>query len=60
MQPDLMLREPIDVLEHSPLIRGLHLSLQYACEHGEIGLTKSLATNRKFVHWAANAFGVTA
>ena len=47
---------PIDVLEQSPLVRGIHLTLNYAADHGEIGLTKSQAMHRKFVHWSADAF----
>lgn len=56
MCPELTLRRSIDVLEHSPLVRGVHLTLNYALKHSEIGLTKSQAMNRKFVHWAADAF----
>ncbi len=56
MDPTLKLHANVDVLEHSPLLRGLVLTLRYAEEHGGIGLTKSDAMNRKFVHWAAAAF----
>jgi hypothetical protein len=43
-------------LAHSPLLRGALLTLQYAQEHGGIGLTKSLAFKRVFVHWAVEHF----
>jgi hypothetical protein len=56
MEPDLVLRHDIDPLEHSPLVRGLVLSMSYAEENAGIGLTKSGAMNRKFVHWAAGRF----
>jgi hypothetical protein len=45
--PDLM---------HSPLLRGALLTLQYAQEHGSIGLTKTKAFKRSFVHWAVEHF----
>jgi len=56
MDPTLELHADVDVMDHSPLLRGMVLSLRYADEHGGIGLTKSDAMNRKFVHWAAAAF----
>jgi hypothetical protein len=56
MDPTIALHKPIDPCEHSPLIRGLVLSLNYAVEHGGIGLTQTGAMNRKFVTFAANAF----
>ena len=56
MNPTLKLHSDVDVMEHSPLLRGMVLALRYADEHGGIGLTKSDAMNRKFVHWAADAF----
>ena len=43
-------------LAHSPLLRGALLTLQYAQEHGAIGLTKNLAFKRAFVHWAVERF----
>ncbi|WP_306150572.1 MULTISPECIES: hypothetical protein [unclassified Roseibium] len=49
MDPTIALHKPIDPCEHSPLIRGLVLSLNYAVEHGGIGLTQTGAMNRKFV-----------
>jgi DNA-binding IclR family transcriptional regulator len=39
-------------LAYSPLLRGALLTLQYAQEHGSIGLTKTKAFKRVFVHWA--------
>lgn len=56
MDPTLKLHANADIMEHSPLLRGMVLTLRYAEEHGGIGLTKSDAMNRKFVHWAAAAF----
>lgn len=56
MDPTLKLHTDVDVLKHSPMLRGMFLTLDYAEEHGGIGLTKSDAMNRKFVHWAAAAF----
>lgn len=44
------------ILKYSPLVRSCHLTFGYITEHGEIGLTKSKAFNRKFLHWAAEAF----
>jgi hypothetical protein len=56
MEPELVLRRDIDPVAHSPLVRGLVLSMSYADAHGAIGLTQSGAMNRKFVHWAADRF----
>jgi hypothetical protein len=56
MHPELKLHSPVDVLQHSPLLRGLSKTLTYAAQNGGIGLTKSYALNRKFVHWAADNF----
>ena len=47
MYPNLKLHNDVDVLKHSPLVRGMILALQYADENGG---------NRKFVHWAAKHF----
>ena len=47
---------PDEILEVSPLVRSAHLTFQYLEEHGSIGLTKSGALNRKFLHWAAEVF----
>ena len=43
-------------LAHSPLLRGALLTLQYAQKHGPIGLTKTQAFKRVFVHWAVENF----
>ena len=43
-------------LAHSPLLRGALLTLQYAQDHGSIGLTKTKAFKRVFVHWAVEHF----
>lgn len=43
-------------LTHSPLLRGALLTLQYAQDHGSIGLTKTKAFKRVFVHWAVEKF----
>ena len=43
-------------LAHSPLLRAALLTLQYAQEHGAIGLTKTKAFKRVFVHWAVAHF----
>jgi hypothetical protein len=43
-------------LAHSPLLRAALLTLQYAQEHGAIGLTKTKAFKRVFVHWAVEHF----
>ena len=44
-------------LAHSPMLRAALLTLQYAQEHGSIGLTKTKAFKRIFVHWAVEHFG---
>lgn len=44
------------VLLTSPLIRGVLKTAEYIAVNGGIGLTKSGAFNRKFVHWAAAEF----
>src|SRR6056297_3371864 len=43
-------------LAQSPLLRGALLTLKYAQEHGSIGLTKTKAFKRVFVHWAVENF----
>jgi len=43
-------------LQHSPLLRAALLTLRYVQEHGPIGLTKTKAFKRVFVHWAAENF----
>ena len=43
-------------LSYSPLLRAARLTLQYAQEHGSIGLTQTGAFKRVFVHWAAQHF----
>jgi len=43
-------------LAHSPMLRAALLTLQYAQEHGSIGLTKTKAFKRVFVHWAVEHF----
>jgi len=43
-------------LAHSPMLRAALLTLQYAQEHGAIGLTKTNAFKRVFVHWAVEHF----
>ena len=43
-------------LAHSPLLRAALLTLQYAQEHGAIGLTQTKAFKRVFVHWAVEHF----
>ena len=40
----------------SPLLRAALLTLQYAQQHGAIGLTKTMAFKRVFVHWAVEHF----
>ncbi len=37
MDPTLKLHADVDVMEHSPLLRGMVLTLRYADEHGGIG-----------------------
>lgn len=39
------------------MLRAALLTLQYAQEHGSIGLTKTKAFKRVFVHWAVEHFG---
>ena len=56
MLPLLKLHDDVDVLKHSPLVRGMIFTLRFADENGGIGLTQSGAMNRKFVHWAADRF----
>jgi hypothetical protein len=43
-------------LAHSPLLRAALPKLRYAQEHGAIGLTKTMAFKRVFVHWAVEHF----
>ena len=43
-------------LSYSPLLRVAQLTLQYTQDHGPIGLTKTGAFKRVFVHWAAEHF----
>ena len=43
-------------LAQSPLLRGALLTLQYVQENGSIGLTKTKAFKRVFVHWAVEHF----
>jgi hypothetical protein len=43
-------------LTHSPLLRAALLTLRYAQEHGDIGLTKTMAFKRVFLHWAVEHF----
>lgn len=43
-------------LAHSPLLRGALLTLQYAQQHGAIGLTQTKAFKRVFVHRAVENF----
>ena len=43
-------------LSLSPLLRAAVLTLQYATENGAIGLTKTKAFKRSFVHWAVENF----
>lgn len=43
-------------LTHSPLLRGALLTFRYAQKHGAIGLTKTKAFKRVFVHWAVEHF----
>lgn len=44
------------LLLSSPLVRGVLKTAEYIEVNGGIGLTKSGAFNRKFVHWAAAEF----
>jgi hypothetical protein len=43
-------------LAHSPMLRAALLTLRYAQDHGAIGLTKTKAFKRVFVHWAVENF----
>ncbi len=43
-------------LIYSPLLRAARLTLTYAAEEGPIGLTKTKAFKRTFVHWTAEHF----
>lgn len=40
------------ILPHSPMTRAFMAAAGYMAEHGEIGLTKSGAWNRRFIAWA--------
>ncbi len=44
-------------LEHSRLLDAMSKTMDFAREHGGIGLTQSKAFNRKFCTWAAENFG---
>ena len=43
-------------LAGSPMLRVALLTLRFAKEHGAIGLTKTMAFKRVFVHWAVEQF----
>ena len=43
-------------LAHSPMLRAALLTLRYAQENGVIGLNKTMAFKRVFVHWAVEYF----
>lgn len=43
-------------LAQSPMLRAAVLTLGHAQEHGSIGLTKTKAFKRVFVHWAVETF----
>lgn len=43
-------------LAAAPLLRAARLTLDYANDHGAIGLTATKAFKRSFVHWAVEAF----
>ncbi|MBU0643459.1 MAG: hypothetical protein KKA78_09585 [Alphaproteobacteria bacterium] len=47
----LALSDDNPFLEHSPLLRAAHRTMQYAAENNGIGLTAKNAFQRKFVHW---------
>lgn len=47
--------DDLDLL-HSPLLRAARLTLQYARDHGSVGLTTTGTFKRVFVHWAAEHF----
>ena len=44
------------LLKLSPLVRAIDLTLNYIDAQNGIELTKGMAFNRKFVHWAAKEF----
>ena len=44
-------------LARSPMLRAALLTLKYAQQHGSIGLSKTKAFKRVFVHWAVEHFG---
>ena len=44
------------LLKLSPLVRAINLTLNYIDAENGIELTKGMAFNRKFVHWAAKEF----
>ncbi len=46
-------------LTHSPLLQAALLTLQYVHDYGPIGLTKTGAFKRIFIHWAAEHFDWT-
>lgn len=50
------LRDDHPDLAFSPLLKAALLTLKYAQEHGSIGLTKTKAFKRVFVHWAVEHF----
>lgn len=55
--PSIKSLSPDDpLLLTSPFVRGVLKTAEYIAANGGIGLTKSGAFNRKFVHWAAAAF----
>lgn len=55
--PTIQALSPDDpLLLSSPLIQGVLKAATYIEANGGIGLTKSGAFNRKFVHWAASEF----
>lgn len=43
-------------LAFSPMLRAARLTINYALEHGNIGLTATKAYKRDFVHWAVEHF----
>lgn len=43
-------------LAFSPMLRAARLTINYAMEHGGIGLTATKAFKRDFVHWAVDHF----
>ena len=44
------------LLKLSPLVRAIDLTLNYINAQNGIELTKGMAFNRKFIHWAAKEF----